>query len=193
MYFNTAFPTGHSEQGMISQKPISWHLFRNLLIVQSEVALLGVRNLPGAVGGEQTFPVERSERGLGQFRPLSTTTFDTVTSLMLTSPFALPHLPPHLAWTQAWRLWGDPTLVLQVCLGTSFQRIKFLLATCAHQAFTARPVVLEGNRGCSSQEPRVTCGVPREGGLQTLILGWKCGERLPFVGQVSIEESVAAF
>ena len=41
MYFNTSFPTGHSEQGMISQNPISWHLFRNLLVVQSEVGVLG--------------------------------------------------------------------------------------------------------------------------------------------------------
>ena len=44
MYFNTAFPTRHLEQGMITPKPISWHLFRNLLIAQSEVGVLGVRN-----------------------------------------------------------------------------------------------------------------------------------------------------
>lgn len=50
MYFNTAFSTGHSEQDMITPKPISWHLFRTLLIVQSEVGVLRVRNIVVVVG-----------------------------------------------------------------------------------------------------------------------------------------------
>lgn len=62
MCFNTAFSTGLSEQDVITLKPIPWHLFRNLLIVQSEAGVLRERNI--AVVGEQEFPVERSERVL---------------------------------------------------------------------------------------------------------------------------------
>lgn len=50
MYFNIAFSPGHSEQDMITPKPTSWHLFRPLLIVQSEFGVLRVRNIVVAVG-----------------------------------------------------------------------------------------------------------------------------------------------
>lgn len=52
MYFNTAFPTGHSEQDMITLNPIPWRLFRNLLIVQSEAGVLRERNI-AVVGGAE--------------------------------------------------------------------------------------------------------------------------------------------
>lgn len=52
MYFNTAFSTGHSEQDMITLKPIPWHLLRNLLIVQSEAGVLKERNIT-VVGGAE--------------------------------------------------------------------------------------------------------------------------------------------
>lgn len=97
MYFNTTFPTGHSEQHMITPKPISWHLFRNLLIVQSEVGVLRVRNILVAVGS-RNFQL-KCQRGSWT---IGVTFYHDLGHIAdprhhLFPPRPLLHLPSHLA------------------------------------------------------------------------------------------------
>lgn len=97
MYFNTTFPTGPSEQHMITPKPISWHLFRNLLIVQSEVGVLRLRNILVVVGSRNfQLKCQRGSWIIGvTFYHHRGHIADPRHHLL--PPLPLPHLPPHLA------------------------------------------------------------------------------------------------
>lgn len=146
MCFNTAFSTGLSEQDVITLKPIPWHLFRNLLIVQSEAGVLRERNI--AVVGEQEFPVERSERVLDHWGHFLQPPWAYGRSPDITFSPLCSSLTCLLTWPQArgWRLQGKAALVHVGSLVLSlFQRITFLSCHPCLSSIHRGPMMFDGN------------------------------------------------